>query len=446
MSGRRKKGRGFSIGTMVMLALTAVVLVGMISVLTRLAGDATVTLDTTKMLEALKLDGIFEVSFHDIPLLGATETPTVPSAPTPAPTSDASTPLPTQAPSPTPSAGGSIRLTIGGSVCVETNVRQSGYYKDSKKYDLDEVLSLLKAELTGDITLVTFENLVYAEGKVSELVAPPAALHMLKANGVRAINLGFAKALDKGVNALAQTVQSAQDEGLTVLGAYAQESGERSSIRIEEHGGVKVALLHYTDQLSSAAKKKLSGKEWMLSVSENAVSDIVKARQMGADAVIVSLSWGKSGASSVTKAQKTLAQQLADAGADVIVGAGSHVIQPAVWLKGKDGKETLCCYSLGSLLGDSRSDAGVAGMLLQLTINVDAAGRVTMPVTAYTPTYIWRYKQDGAYHYRVVASDGPAPDGMDSAQQTSRARALKNVEKYLGEESPLSLRIRLSGN
>jgi len=438
----QKKRRGLSLGTVVMLALTLVVLVGMGRVLGKLTGDSVVDIDAEGVMAALNLEGLFQPSMLEIPLQSATQAP-APNTAEPMPTPEVPAPAQTEAPTPgpTPYAGGSITLTIGGSVCVEDNVRQSGYYKDSKKYDLDEVFSLLSGEMTGDLTLVTLENLVYEGGKVSDLIAPEAALHMLRSAGVDAVSLGFAKALDKGTEPLLATVEGARAAGLQVLGAYGREAESAPVSRIVEIGGVKLALLHYTDNLTSAAKKKVADSHWMLPTAENAERDIAEARQLGADVVLVSLHWGKSGTSSVTKAQRELAQRLADAGADVIVGAGSRIVQPAVWLTRAGGGETLCCYSLGSLLSDSRTDAGVAGMLLQLTIHVDAAGHVTIPTAAYTPTYIWRYKQDGSYHYRVVASDVAAPDGMDESQQNSRARAMKNTAKYLGEESPLTIRI-----
>ena len=81
-------------------------------------------------------------------------------------------------------------------------------------------------------------------------------------------------------------------------------------------------------------------------------------------------------------------------------------------------------------------------MLLRLTISVDGQGRASIDEAAYVPTYIWRYKQDGRYYYRVVASDRPAPDGMGDDQTKSKDRALATVQKYLGQDTPLTLRTK----
>jgi len=79
------------------------------------------------------------------------------------------------------------------------------------------------------------------------------------------------------------------------------------------------------------------------------------------------------------------------------------------------------------------------GMLLHLQLSYNGSTLSFERVT-YTPTYIWRFKQDGQYRYRVVQSDLPAPDGMDSTQADNALRSFENLKKTLGD-SPVTLRI-----
>ena len=128
----------------------------------------------------------------------------------------------------------------------------------------------------------------------------------------------------------------------------------------------------------------------------------------------------------------------------MIVGAGSRVVQPITWLTSRqeDGsiRHTLCAWSLGSLLNESRKDGNVLGMLLQLQISFDGDS-LSFEKVCYTPTYIWRYKQDGQYYYRIAVSDQPAPDGMSDEQAGYMEKALRNLKKYLGD-SPVTLRTK----
>jgi len=68
--------------------------------------------------------------------------------------------------------------------------------------------------------------------------------------------------------------------------------------------------------------------------------------------VVVSMHWGNEYQAGVDARQKRLAQQIADAGADVIWGHHPHVLQKMALLKSTDGRQVLVLYSLGNLLAD----------------------------------------------------------------------------------------------
>jgi len=63
------------------------------------------------------------------------------------------------------------------------------------------------------------------------------------------------------------------------------------------------------------------------------------ARQQ-ADFVVVGVHWGVENSHAVVDSQRTLAQNLADWGADVIVGTHPHVLQDAQWLTAADGRRS----------------------------------------------------------------------------------------------------------
>lgn len=459
MAGRRKH-RGVSIGTILMLCVTFLVILGYSTVIPRLSGNTKVNIDTDKVLQALSLgDGLPELSLSDIPIsviqppTVQTAVPTIrPAAPVVVQPTAAPTPVPTAVPTATPVPGGRFTAIFGGSVIIDTDLRQDHYFSDAKKYDFADVLSLVKDELSADLTMVTLENVIYPEGKLSDTNTSADVLPMLSDVGVDAVALGYRNACDLGAEGLNATIAAVQAEGMSVLGAYASEAEAAPERRIMELGGVKVGVLHYTDVLTDKGAKAIKKDDAAFALPVDAVNngadaileDVAKVRQQGAQVVVVSLSWSAAtGKSAPTKKQITFAQQLADAGVDIIIGAGSRVVQPVTWLTGKlaDGstKQTLCAYSLGSLVNGSRTNANVAAMLLHLDVSFDGQ-KVTFHEVSYTPTYMWRFKQDGRYYYRVVASQQPVPAGMSDSQVESMERALTNVKKYLGEDTPLTLR------
>lgn len=437
--------RGISFGTVFMLAVTVAVVGLSSAILPRLLGTTDFDMDVTGAFSALSLDdSLTSLTLSDIPISAATPTPEASAMPDATPTL---TPVPTA----TPVTGGTVTLTIGGSVNIDDAIRKSAYYSESKKYDFTEIMMLLEDEMQSDLTLVTLENITCDAEKVSAVNAPSVVMDMLAYAGVDIVALGFPSAMDKGLAGLQATIDEVNKRDMTPLGAYATEYDSHNPA-VFTVDNVKVAFLHYTESISTTGKKNIrnEGADYALpttlvnGVPEAMLADVRNARAAGADVVIVSLNWGKVSAAKPTTAQKELAQQLADAGADVIVGAGSRVVQPVTWLTAKDEdgsiRHTLCAWSLGSLLNESRKDGNVLGMLLQLKISVDGDD-ISFEKVCYTPTYIWRYKQDGQYYYRVAVSDQPAPDGMGEDQTSYMEKALRNLQKYLGD-SPVTLRTK----
>lgn len=439
--------RGVSFGTVFMLAVTVVVIGLSAAIMPRLLGKADLHVDVSGVFSALTLhESLPALAMSDIPISDATEAPATTAVP-----QATATPRPTAAPvaTPTPVPGGTVKLTLGGSVNIDDDIRQSAYYSESKKYDFTEIMALLRDEMQSDLTLVTLENVTYDDAKVSAVNAPSVVMDMLADAGVDIVALGYPKAYDKGSDGLLATIDAAQQRQMTTIGAYATQD-DATTLRMFTVDQVKVAFLHYTEAISTTGRKAINadGASYALPLIEEdgsraaMLADVRNARAAGADIVIVSLNWGKVSASKSTAVQKNIAQELADAGADVIIGAGSRVVQPITWLTSKDSsgaiRQTLCAWSLGSLINESRKDGNVVGMLLQLELAFDGS-KLSFKQVSYTPTYIWRYKQDGLYQYRIAVSDQPPPDGMGEDQAGYMEKAYRNIQKYLAD-SPVTLR------
>lgn len=411
--------RGVTAGTVIALVLAGLVLTGMLPVLLHFSGSP----------------GTFAHG-EDVPA-AAQAPPTARAAARP-------TPAPTAAPAPAQPSDRRFTLTAGGTVAVEKAVRNGGYYADSRTYDFDEVFSLLRQDVQADITLVSLENLVVDGAKsYSDLLAPAPVMRMLQKGGFDTVALGFKRAWEQGTDGMASTLNQARAAGLQPIGAFDSEGAAAPAAQIRTVNGVRVALMHFTASPSktSASKIKKDGRLTLYPTTDQAPAAIAAARSAGAEAVIVSVHWGSEGNATPTKAQRKVAAQLADAGADVIIGYGARRVQTAEWLTGTlpDGTphQTLCAWCLGCLLSESRSDGAVAGMLLHLTIRVDRTGGVHIDRAAYTPTFVWRYDFNGKNAYRVVSTVRDAPDGMTQDQRSAFGKALERTRKNL-RDAPLT--------
>jgi len=450
-----KRKRGISLGTVLMILMTLAVSAGCFMVFPKLSGGATVQIDAQQVVSALTQNlNLPELRFEDIPIFQsrpAAQTPRPPAPTLKMETSTVATPRPvkvTASPTATPAPQPiSSSITAGGSVNLTAPIRKSVYHSESRTYDYTELFAHINHETKSDLCLVTLENTLDSDSKLSDLNLLPEASECLVNLGIDLVALGFPKALDAGLPALENTLNALKQEGFTVVGAYASREDAQKPL-IMNLKGVQVAVLHYTEELSSKGKSALKKNDAAYAMPlldiETVQKDIITARKSGAQVVIVSLNWGDVNRTSPTKAQTNLAQLIADAGADVILGAHSQTVQPVEYLTGvrQDGTshQTLVAYSLGTLMTESRDTKNIAGMLLHLNMTWDPqTQRLSFDRAEYTPTYIWRCKEDGQYRYRAVASDLEAPEGMDENQQKVMAKILAFTQEAL-KDSPIEIR------
>ena len=384
VSGRKR--RGFSFGSVIMLLFTAAVLGGSAFVLLRLSSGHSVDLSRLNT-QIISMTGD-NASAQDAEGSESRR--------------ETATAKPAQGqnrPSPTPELPRERQtvLTFGGTIAVEENIRKSGYASDSKKYDFTDFFTLLKPEIQGSCSGVFLENLVMENEKVSSTVIPEPGAEMIRSAGFSLCFTGFGKAWDKAENGIRTTLQTLQKYGITPLGLCAQEIEKRYIIR--ESDGIRIAYMQYTDTVAPNTRKTMRKRQadFMIPNAEPDLisADIAAARSDGAQAVIVLLNWGKAGEKNPDKAQMLLAQQIADSGADLIIGAGSRMPQRVEKLIASDGRQVLCAYSLGTLISDSRKSSGrMSGFLLHVHLTLDPDQHLSIGDMTYTPTYIWKYRQD----------------------------------------------------
>ena len=447
-----------------MLGLLAVVLAGSALVLLRLSSGASVDLSKLNMQILNLQSNRHEPESGGGETAAATQEDTPPVFPekgrtarsTPAegegdPSPGAEEPEKPAAAAPAPAGGeaegnpqeGSFTLTVAGTVCMEGEILKNAWNTDSKTYDAADTMMLLKPELRGDVNAVFVENIITDGAKANDTVAPEALADLLQEAGFRLAACGYSKAYDKGSEGIDATWMALDERGIIPTGIRAEEKQGKPEILTVN--GVRTAFLQYTGTVPAKTRKKMEKAGTAGTVPEAEAEliqkEIGEARAQGAEAVIVLLKWGKTD-SKPDSSQRELAAAIAKAGADLIIGSGSRIPQGAEYLDGPEGTKVLCTWSLGSLLtGDRSNPRHLAGYLLHVTVKQNGKGGADILAPEYSPVYTWKYKQDGRYYYRCLASDQPAPDGMDTEQQKTMEKAEAAVSEAL-EGSPLSRRTR----
>lgn len=413
----RRNKRSVSTGTIFMLTLTSLVLIGFFALLPTLTG--TTNISTNAIDLAVKLDQSFSqlISFQanhnqsNIPSNTALKPLT--------------TPVPTATPSPTAPPVKRFTLCASGSIQLDSGALSSLTDKETG-YHFDLLLDSLGSALQSDLTITTLRNAVIPTDKLSSFNMPVELLSALKTAGIDAVCVSYPNALNAGLSGLSATKSSIVNAGMTPYGLYTTPS-ERENAVTGSANGVYVGLLSYQNDWSSNSKNKTSKDEFAYVYApleiETIQKDIAQLRQNGAEVIIVSLCWGKTSATSPTAAQREQAQQIANAGADIILGTNPQAVFPVEILTAQrgDGKyhPVLCAYSMGNLFTyDRESRANLAGILLRADVQYDAAtGTIAFDNLSYDPTYCWRGKIDGVTRTAVLsAHEELAPDFVDQKQ------------------------------
>lgn len=444
MGKRQKVRRGISVGTILMLFITAGVLLGFAALWPSFTGSQDILIDAAQLAvamdqslsqltastsEILQTRAVPEATVRPLFSMPTTQAVSVSA-------STAATPVPTS--TPVPKLG--FSLTAAGSIEWNTDARKAMTLEDFYRFDL--WADQMENELQADLSIATLQNTIVGSETLSNVNMPPELLSAIRSMGVNALCVGQYNALNYGLDGLEQTRQAVRKAKMTPFGAYVSQEERSSAVRVTP-GGVKVALLHYQDSISSAGRKQTNSEERSFALpaleASVIVKDITQIRTSGADMVVVSLNWGTEGSDSPTSEQKALAQQLADAGADVIIGTGNGALQPVQVLSAErgDGRyhPVLCAYSLGNLFSPERqSRVTLSSIRLQTDVVYDPmTGCIAFENLRYTPTYAWRGKDQGATLQRVLINNGQLPSFVDENQQGVAERCYALVTNVMDE-------------
>ncbi|MGZ4625393.1 MAG: CapA family protein, partial [Kineosporiaceae bacterium] len=253
-----------------------------------------------------------------------------------------------------------------------------------------------------DLAVLNLETAVTDRGtaqpKDFTFRAPATAFGVLKRAGVDAVTIANNHGMDYGQVGLADTLAAARRYGMPLLGAGTDAAAAWTPLRREIHG-VRISVIAATDVLDDFAQTAwVAGPDKPGLASAKTTSRLlaaVRAERPRADVVVVFLHWGQEKSYCPTARQRDLAQKLAVAGADVVVGSHAHVVEP-----GDRVGRTVVKYGLGNF--QFYSSGGLFAESGVFTVTVTRGGA-------------------GAASWRPADIDGGAPMLLTGSAASSRA-------------------------
>jgi poly-gamma-glutamate capsule biosynthesis protein CapA/YwtB (metallophosphatase superfamily) len=187
----------------------------------------------------------------------------------------------------------------------------------------------------------------------------PAALTGLRRHsGMDVLNLANNHVGDFGPTAMLDTVRGVERLGIRAVGA-GPNLARALQPQIVERLGLRVAFVGFSNilPLEFAAERGRPGVAW---ATPEAVAKAVRTARQRADLVVATFHWGIEKMPYETADQAELASVAAAAGAQLVIGAHPHVLQPL-----RRTGAALVAYSLGNFVfGAHSSDTAATGVLV----------------------------------------------------------------------------------
>ncbi len=294
----------------------------------------------------------------------------------------------------------------------------SNNYKYIKKYIEDKDLAICNLETTfagkpyaGYPAFSTPDELAKALSNAGFDVAITANNHMV----------------DRGYDGVLRTLSVLRENSLKTAGSKLPE--EKDKFVIVDVKGVKVGIVPYTYENTPAGSEAISingnyisdkTAELINSFSfanidedfEKIKADCKKAKEDGAEILIVYYHWGEEYQTVANHWQEELAKRtVEETDVDVIFASHPHVLQQVELMENNQGKKVPIYYSMGNFISNQRYETlrnknTEVGIVANVQFTVDKENdKVALDEYSALPIWVSRYRENGKTVYEVIPLD-----------------------------------------
>jgi Bacterial capsule synthesis protein PGA_cap len=316
-----------------------------------------------------------------------------------------------------------VRLTVSvsGDMLIHSPVwAQALALGGGETYDFAPMFAELGPYVEGvDLALCHLETPMTPDPPTSYPIfnTPPALADAVAASGWDACSTASNHSVDQGEEGIVETGKALDRAGVPHTGTFTSASARRRPL-ILDVDGARIAYLAYTTDTNGLPIPQ----PWSVNMAEpdRILADARRARQEGADAVIVNIHWGGGIVAEFSpepsEGQIELVERLtASPDVTAVVGQGPHVVQPIRRINGK-----YVVFSEGNLISNQGAAVGLPEAsqdgfigLLDLVIGTEE-GAARVADVSYVP--IWVSQPD----YTVLPVGDALADGQgDPASLTA---------------------------
>ncbi len=284
---------------------------------------------------------------------------------------------------------GTVRLCFGGDTSIDSEFADA-----ANKWGIDYPWKEVTEVFSGaDLAIVNLETCVSERGASEKrqgygFRTPPEMLEGFVNAGIDMVNLANNHTRDFGYDALTDTFEYLSNYGIDYFGAGINKE-QAEGLTVKTVNGIKIGFagcnyVYLPDDC--AAAEDHAGINMVYKMSDErtlAFLEKVKEYDTQCDVLIVFMHAGTEEVFEVNSYQKKLARALVDNGADMVVGAHPHTLQPIEFYNGKP-----IFYSIGNLIF-WHIDDDIDGLTCIFDITVDKNGFKSLKLH---PLFIKSYK------------------------------------------------------
>ena len=337
-------------------------------------------------------------------------------------------------------------VCVGDLMCLSAQLAtartSSGYSFDSKFKGVRKVIRSADLAIGNLETPVSKGAYTAADQKGNPVLnAPVSYLEAVKNTGFDWLATANNHCRDKGKTGIIQTLDNIA--GKDILQSGMNKTGDGKKTRryfVRNVNGVRIAFIAYTDLINStapsfaASEEKLMINHYSKAAAQKHIANAINKGK--AQFVIVYIHWGTENTHAVNSTQTRIAQELADAGADVIIGSHPHCLQPIRYTKvsydsdvAVKGKRVLTAYSLGNFISSMPNEMHHETIMLRLKVRcgskVQGQARSKEKSLLKSAEYLPSYTVPGSWKLK-------APSEVSETVKNS-------IKKTIGNKVPMVL-------
>jgi poly-gamma-glutamate capsule biosynthesis protein CapA/YwtB (metallophosphatase superfamily) len=257
-------------------------------------------------------------------------------------------------------------LFLGDIMQHETQIN-AAYNPKTGKHDYTNCFRFLKPYFqAADLTIGNLELTLGGKPYTGypQFSAPDEVVYALKDVGLDVLVTANNHSVDRRKKGLERTIRVLDSLNIPHTGTFTDTVERMNDYPLLLHrNGFRLALLNYTYGTNGIPVTKPNIVNPIDTVLMR--KDLVRAKELNPDAIIVFMHWGNEYQSQPTKQQRQLAEFCFRLGARLVIGAHPHVLQPMEWHKEQN---QLVVYSLGNFVSGQRPRYRDGGAMVQIDL------------------------------------------------------------------------------